>query len=262
MFDFLKTKNSEQPLDVKTTRHRLVQFIKERLQRWEGGEGGHIKGLQLFFSPATEERELYESAVYLSEEGRFRSEEIQKIADDFAIELPQNWFLEIYFTEELPAEAARIPDLPAGLHLVTSKKPTINRPTTGYIRVLGGEAEQSSYTITAAGGKVCIGRDREAQTGGGFYRLNAIAFPGTSTNPANKFISRQHAHIEWNAETGSFLLFADEGGIPPRNKVKVQTSTGDLIKLQTTEIGHPLQEGDQIVLGETALIQFSYTANK
>ena len=29
----------------------------------------------------------------------------------------------------------------------------------------------------------------------------------------------------------AFYLFADEGGIPPRNKVKVQTADGSLIKL-------------------------------
>ncbi|HEU4471102.1 MAG TPA: FHA domain-containing protein [Flavisolibacter sp.] len=262
MFDFLKTKQEEQPMDVKTIRHRLLQFIKEQLQRWEGGEGSHIRGMQLFLSPGPADRQFYESVVHHNEEGRFKAEEVQKIADDYAIELPANWYLEILFTEDLPAEAQKAKDMPAAIHIVTNKQPTINRPTTAYVHVLNGEAEQKTYTITAKGGRVCIGRDREAQTAEGFFRLNNIAFPADSGDPGNKFISRQHAHIEWNAEAGSFFLFADEGGIPPRNKVKVQTAGGTLIKLQTTEIGHPLQEGDQVVLGETALIQFSYAADK
>jgi len=55
-----------------------------------------------------------------------------------------------------------------------------------------------------------------------------------------------------------FSCMPMKGGIPPRNKIKVQTGSGDVIRLQSTHIGHHLQEGDQIVLGETALLQFSY----
>jgi hypothetical protein len=34
---------------------------------------------------------------------------------------------------------------------------------------------------------------------------------------------------------------------------------GGLIKLQSTQVGHRLEEGDQILLGESALLQFSYS---
>ena len=262
MFDFLKTKNEEQPLDVKGIRHKLSNFIKEQLQRWEGGEGSYIKGMQFFLAPPAEEKHLYETAVFYNEEGRFKEEEVQKIADDFDIALPPSWNMDIIFAEELPTEATRAKDLPVALHIATNKQPTINKPSVAQVTVLNGEAEQKQYTIDSKSGKICIGRDREAQTDEGFFRLNSIAFPANSSNQSNKYISRQHAHIEWNPESGCFFLFADEGGIPPRNKVKVQTAEGTLIKLQTTEIGHALQEGDQVILGETALIQFNYVANK
>jgi hypothetical protein len=55
-------------------------------------------------------------------------------------------------------------------------------------------------------------------------------------------------------------LFADEGGIPPHNKMKVRTQGGIPVKLQTTQIGHRLQEGDQIILGESALLEFKNSA--
>jgi hypothetical protein len=262
MFDFLKTKNDEQPLDVKSIRHKLSNFIKEQLQRWEGGEGSYIKGMQFFLAPDAAEKHVFETAVFYNEEGRFKEEEVQKIADDYGIDLPASWNMEIIFTEQLPAEATRAKDLPVAVHIATNKKPTINKPSTAQVTVLNGEAEQQQYTISSSGGKICIGRDREAQTNEGFYRINNIAFPGNSSDASNKYISRQHAHIEWNAETGCFFLYADEGGIPPRNKVKVQTADGNMIKLQTTEIGHALQEGDQVILGETALIQFNYLVNK
>lgn len=262
MFDLFKQKKGDQPRDVKSIRHGLVQFVKEQLQRWEGGEGSYIKGLQFFLAPSPEDKHLFESAVYAQEEGRFRNEEVQKIADDYAIELPADWTMDIVFTEELPPESVKARDLPAALHVFTNKQPLINKPGVGHITVLNGEAEKNEYTVTSKSGKICIGRDRNAQTSEGFFRLNTIAFPAESSNNSNKYISRQHAHIEWNPEAGCFFLFADEGGVPPRNKVKVQTAGGELVKLQTTQIGHPLQEGDQIILGETALLQFNYITNE
>jgi pSer/pThr/pTyr-binding forkhead associated (FHA) protein len=117
------------------------------------------------------------------------------------------------------------------------------------------------YELTDKSGRTCIGREKKVRTSEGFLRENNIAFPSTSVNASNKFISRQHAHIEWNKEAGGFFLYADEGGIPPRNKIKVQTANNDIIRLQSTHVGHHLQEGDQIVLGDSALLQFSYTAD-
>jgi hypothetical protein len=37
---------------------------------------------------------------------------------------------------------------------------------------------------------------------------------------------------------------------------------GSLIKLQTAQIGHALKEGDQIMLGESTLLQFTYGAKE
>lgn len=258
MFDFFKQKNNPVQPDVKTIRHQLVVFIKDQLQRWEG-EGSFIKGMQLFLAPAEADRHVYEAVVYHHEPDRFQNEEVQKAADDYAIDLPHDWTLDILFSDQLPAEAIKAKDLPVALHLVTNRKPTINKPTSARLTVLNGEAEQKEYMIHAKGGRICIGREKETQTSEGFYRQNNIAFPGNSANPANKFISRQHAHIEWNTDAGCFFLFADEGGLPPRNKVKVRTVDGELIKLQALQIGHPLGEGDQIIIGEMALLQFNYT---
>lgn len=258
MLDFLRKKNDQQPMDVKIIRTRLLQFIKEQLQRREGGEGSNIKGMELYIAPAAEEKDVYESTVYFHENDRFKNEEVQKIADDYAIALPPQWSLSILFVDELPAEAVKSKELPLALHISTKKQPTLSTPTTAYLKVLAGEAEHEDYTITATSGRIYIGRDREVRTIDGFFRMNTIAFLVKSSTDSNKYISRQHAHIEWNEESGSFFLYADEGGIPPRNKVKVQTANGSLIKLQTTQVGHTLKEGDQIMLGESTLLLFTY----
>jgi len=42
----------------------------------------------------------------------------------------------------------------------------------------------------------------------------------------------------------------------------VQKEDGSVVRLQSTQVGHHLAEGDQIVLGETALLQFSYAENE
>ncbi len=245
-------------MDVKIIRNKLLQFIKEQLQRREGGEGSNVKGMELYIACPPDEKDLYESIVYFHDTDRFKNEEVQKIADDYAIDLPSQWYLNVLFVDELPAEAVRSKELPVALYIGTRKQPTLNNPTTAYLRVLSGEAEHKEYTVTAEDGKVCIGRDREVKTNDGFFRINTIAFLVKNPTDANRYISRQHAHVEWNEESGCFYIYADEGGIPPRNKVKVQTSDGTLIKLQTLQIGHPLREGDQIMLGESSLLQFTY----
>nr|WP_249665375.1 FHA domain-containing protein [Mucilaginibacter sp. Bleaf8] len=259
IFNLFKSDTEERPDDVKGIRQALLRFIKDVLQKSEGGEGANIKGLCLFMACNEEEKHVYEAAVYVDEEDRFK-EEIQRIADDYAIGLPDAWTLEFIFDEQYPPEAVKSPTLDAALFIKTSKH-TIRQTASAYIRVLNGEAEKQEYNISSESGKLNIGRDRKAQANDGFFRTNHIAFPSDSANDANKYISRQHAHVEWNNDAGCFVLFADEGGVPPRNKIKIRSENSeDPIKLHSTHIGHHLKEGDQIVLGESAVIEFSFKA--
>lgn len=257
MFGLFKNDEESRPQDVKTVRDTFLRFIKNELQKVEGGEGRHIKGLYLFVACPHEEKHIYESAVYIEEPDLFRNE-VQKIADDFAIDLPEGWMMESSFTDMLPPEGKKISDLDAALFIKTLSH-NIEKSATAYLRVLSGEAEKEEYVITSASGRINIGREKKAQDGEGFFRLNAIAFPGDSSNECNKYISRQHAHIEWNNDTGNFVLFADEGGVPPRNKIKVRSAMDENpVKLNSTHIGHVLREADQVILGESAVLEFSF----
>jgi hypothetical protein len=256
MFEIFNSKH-ENTRDVKGLREALIRFVKEELQKSEGGEGRNIKGLHLFVSSNDEERHIYESAVYYDEPDKLR-EEIQKIADDFAIDMPDNWELEISCVETLPAEARKVPELNAAL-FVKTRQHLIQRSAKARIRILNGEAEQEEYIISSDADKINIGREKHAQAADGFFRINTIAFPGDRDNEANKYISRQHAHISWITETGSFMIFADEGGIPPHNKIKIKSIDDETpVRLNSTQIGHVLKERDQIILGESAVIEFSY----
>jgi len=258
MFDLFKKKPEQATKDVKSIRDQLLQFIKTRLAQLEGGEGTRIKGLQLFLTPQEAERHLYEAAVYMEQDGRMK-EEVQRIADDFAIALPPHWDCEISFGNNLPEGAVKAPQLDAALFIRT-KEAVLKKTVAASIKVLAGEAEKEEYPITSESGPVNIGRDKKVQTRDNFYRINAIAFAAESADESNKYISRQHAHIEWEAASGSFLLFADEGGVPPRNKIKIRPALGgDPVKLQSTKLGYALQDGDQIILGEKALLEFCYS---
>jgi hypothetical protein len=147
------------------------------------------------------------------------------------------------------------------LFISTRQKPAIHKNAVAYIKVLNGEAEQDVYTLHSSGKKINIGRERVVQVAEGYLRQNQIAFPDSSNNKSNKSISRQHAHIEWSEELAAFFLYADEGGIPPANKIKVKPENGPEIRLIATQVGHHLKEGDQIILGESALLEFSYSLN-
>jgi hypothetical protein len=256
MFEIFKNR----PKDVKGIRSALLQFIKEQLQKAEGGEGTNITALYLFLSCNEDERYLYELAVYFDLPDKFKQDEVQKIADDYAIELPPNWTLEISFSKEIPAEAARSSTVDAALLVSTFKNPPLHKEATAYINVLNGEAEKERYLISSTSRKINIGRGKNVQTSDGFFRKNSIVFTESGNNDRNRAVSRQHAHIEWDPGIGAFFLFADEGGVPPANKVKVRATGGNPVKLMTTQIGHRLEDGDQVILGESAVLEFTFIA--
>ncbi len=258
MFNLFK----ERTVDVKQIRHYLIQFIKERLQGSEGGEGANITGIHVFINCADNERHLYEAAVHAHVPGKFKTEEIQRMADDYAIQLPDSWKFEVVFTDQFPAQAYPIKGINAALFIATTKSSLTPKKTHAFIKILNGQAEQETYIVNPSNGKIYIGREAKVQVEGGFVRLNTIAFvPGDATG-LNRSVSRQHAHIEWEPVTGSFLAFADAGGIPPNNKTKIRTAEGQLIKMQAIEVGHRLEEGDQVILGDAAVLSFSYSGGE
>ncbi|WP_374949010.1 FHA domain-containing protein [Mucilaginibacter sp.] len=257
MFNIFKSDKEDRPADVKGVRYELLQFVKQELQKAEGGEGGNIKGLNLYINCASSDCAVYEAAVYADEPEVFK-DEVQRIADDYAVALPENWTMDVVMNQQIPDEAVKAAKLDAAFFIKTNKN-FIKQSASAYVRALSGETDKKEYNITSNSDKINIGRDKKAQADDGFFRTNIIAFPSDSGDAANKYVSRQHAHIEWNNDAGKFMIFADEGGVPPRNKIKIRSEKSeDVIKLSSTTIGHQLLEGDQIILGESAVLEFSY----
>lgn len=248
---------SKQKKDIKGTRNEILIFIKEQLQKAEGGEGSGIIGLEIFVRATPEDQYIYEGALYHENPDKLKQDEIQRILDDYEISLPANWTLAIHYIEEnFPRHATVMPGNEVALKILTKKSAVAARPSSATIRILHGKGVQDNIEITAGKDPVNIGRGEMAQTADGFFRKNHIAFTEDETIPANRSVSRKHAHIEWDEKIKSFVLHADDGGIPPMNKTKVRTTGDTVVKLNTTEIGHVLTNNDQVILGEEAVIEF------
>ena|SRR5476651_1149016 len=84
----------DSPNDVKGVRDALLRAVKENLQKAEGGEGRNIKGINLYINVNAADKHMYEAAVYQDDPQQFK-DEVQRIADDFDIGLPDSWAMEI-----------------------------------------------------------------------------------------------------------------------------------------------------------------------
>jgi hypothetical protein len=161
------SRDNEGPGDVKEVRDALLRGIKENLQKSEGGEGSNIKGINLFISISSNDKHMYESAVYQDEPEKFK-DEVQRIADDFDIGLPANWQMEVNFDEKFPPEAVKLEGINAALFIRT-KDHVIQRSGSAYIRILNGEAEKPVYHIKSDDGKLNIGREKKSTGRGGIF---------------------------------------------------------------------------------------------
>jgi hypothetical protein len=109
-----------------------------------------------------------------------------------------------------------------------------------WIHVLKGDAEKTEYYLSK--NIVYLGRLREvASKDGSVKRRNDIAF-----NDAESTVSREHAHIEFDA--GKFRLFHDSGERPTR-----LFREGRAVPVPAIGRGAQLRSGDEIHLGEARL---------
>lgn len=102
-----------------------------------------------------------------------------------------------------------------------------------------------------------IGRGEISQVSKGYIRQNHIVFDDNSTNEHNKFVSRNHAHIEYSEAQG-YLLYVDDGGRRiVQNRTRVIRGK-DILDLESNmKIPVQLKDGDQIELGKHAILSFN-----
>ena len=102
--------------------------------------------------------------------------------------------------------------IPGGFRIVYHEKASapdrsVAPPPAARLHVLHGKASQACYEIGAA--RVNIGRLEEVlDEQQRLVRRNQVAF-AESSDPANATVSRAHAHIRYDAETGEYRLYDD-----------------------------------------------------
>ena len=128
------------------------------------------------------------------------------------------------------------------------------KPPRVEIAILHGSAERRSYSLAA--GRIDIGRCAEVRDSRQrLIRTNHVAFLEGSADP-NQTVSRRHAHIAYDAASGSFRV-RDDGSEHGTGVVR----DGRMVPVPRGSRGVRLDSGDEIVLGSARLrVRFAAAA--
>ena len=169
--------------------------------------------------------------------------------------------IEIYTKED---------DYPSGRNEIKNSKKCFYAVLPSSVKFISSDAEikvlldrgvllQNKYVLSSTDKNRIwnIGRGEISQVGKGYIRQNHIVFDDNATNEHNKFVSRNHAHIEYSESLG-YLLYVDEGGRRnEQNRTRVIRGN-DILDLESNmKIPIQLKDGDQIELGKHAILSFN-----
>jgi hypothetical protein len=119
-------------------------------------------------------------------------------------------------------------------------------PTRIELTVLVGTAEQTTYALAAD--RIDLGRSVEVRDRRHrLVRMNHVAFID-QRGEVNQSVSRQHAHITFDAGSGTYRLH-DDGSVHGTDIMR----NGRTIIVPTGTRGVRLRAGDEIVLGDARL---------
>jgi hypothetical protein len=119
-------------------------------------------------------------------------------------------------------------------------------PVSIELTVLVGTAEQAMYTLAAD--RIDLGRSVEVRDRRHrLVRMNHVAFID-QRGEVNQSVSRQHAHITFDASSGTYRLH-DDGSVHGTDIMR----NGRTITVPTGSRGVRLRSGDEIVLGDARL---------
>ncbi|ADB37329.1 FHA domain-containing protein [Spirosoma linguale] len=244
-------------------RDRLLRFVIDKLRPYQNEPETAPTALNLCICCVTnEEEDVYKVALWDSQPGKFRSELVRQLADNY-IQLPANWrFAYTFYSDALPDCTYRDGNL--GLLIPDRTRPDTS-PLLARLVTVKGQLEQDAYSLDPAQKtSYCIGRGHSTQTASGRVRTNDIVLlndddPGFNAErgAGNGAVSRAHATIRYDAARRQYSLLADPGGLPASgNKTKIFHPDGTMDRADIPGMGYPLQHGDQIELGGEVLILF------
>lgn len=245
-------------------REEIVAFIVNKLSAYQAESASDIRGLELFIRCVDAESvELAGVALYAAAPGKFREELHRKLTNNH-IHLPANWTFSYASGEQLPEGFIyRQGDL--GLNVLRAEQ-VQNDASPARLEALAGQLAQDAYTLNPLRSQgYAIGRGASPRLDSGRTHRNDICFLEPDDprfdpvgGAVNQFVSRNHAFIRFQPDQNKYFLYADRGGLPQSgNKIKLLKANGQVERVYIPEVGHELQDGDQIELGGQAILQFT-----
>jgi hypothetical protein len=195
--------------------------------------------------PAPERRRAYE-VVFL--EGEALAREIRARLEDEGAELTPGLRVDVALADELPVEF-RTRGFDVSYAIRPAEQPRPSAPRGVKLTITNGAAAGETV-VTSSRNRINLGRladvlDAQQRP----VRRNDVAF-ADAEGPPNSTVSRSHAHIAWDAETGRHRLFDDRSAYGTTvgrggHIIPVPKGTGK---------GVALESGDEILLGQARVL--------
>lgn len=249
-------------------RNEICRFILKSLKPYIDEKESIGTGLKLYvLCKTTEELEITRVALFEELPSKFKNDILQKELADNYIRLSSDWTFEFLIVQDtLPA--CRFSEGNFGLDILKNQS-ALKDTAKAYLAsiiVLDGQASQQTYVLNPDHKiEFRIGRGYRPRLNSGRTRINDIVFLEKDDTQYDETkgdkslsVSRNHATIKFDKSTKKYFLYVDEGGLPQsHNRTKILKENNTTLKLQVLGMPYELMFGDEIELGDGALIAFS-----
>ncbi|ANH81069.1 hypothetical protein A8C56_08830 [Niabella ginsenosidivorans] len=164
-----------------------------------------------------------------------------------------------------PEDAGKFTAIMAGIGVEVITPKGAARKIKAKVVAAEGILWEPEYILEPTGKHYFIGRGKDPKIENGPKIHNDIAFVGIEEKneeqyKINNFVSRSHAVIVFDKETGAYKLYRSKFLHNPAHKIKVfNTSLDDFngVTLGNAAVPHILKDGDAICFNDTVVLEFS-----
>ena len=176
---------------------------------------------------------------------RYLDHEIQGHLREHSIRFPEQLRTDVEVATGLP-----LPNEPWLTVDVASRAPAPGFGNPARLVVLKGDANAAELAIEKP--RVHIGRDVDVYRNGGIFRRNDLAFSEESEE--NRSVSREHAHIDYDKNTGEYRLFNDRWYARGTDCGTRIVRNGVSLEVHRDTRGTRLESGDEIHFGRAVVV--------
>jgi hypothetical protein len=193
-------------------------------------------------------RGVEESRAAVFRSGFFRSyieHEIQGNLRADSVRFPEQLRVEVEVATGLP-----LPNEAWLTVVASSRQPPAGSGKPARLVVRNGSANAPELPLEKP--RVHIGREVDVYRNGGIHRRNDLAF--VEDSEVNRSVSREHAHIDHDPETGEYRLFNDRSYAHGTDCGTRIVRHGVSLEVHRDTRGTRLEPGDEIHLGRAIVI--------